>query len=173
MPNRSNEIKNDDYHGKNIDIMAICLVLRDPVTDTFVIDITPEMYETKLISHIRGLVYSYNVNSFVGIDEKRIKLWKVTISTSDTSKANKKLEILKSLENSRIEIDIVRDLGGVFLPPGEEIRKHFNKNEKLASGHIHIIVEPPPPATTGKRRHRDSDSDEESRTQKKERQTRV
>jgi hypothetical protein len=125
--------------------MAICLVLRDPVTDTFVIDITPEMYETKLISHIRGLVYSYNVNSFVGIDEKRIKLWKVTISTSDTSKANKKLEILKSLENSRIEIDIVRDLGGVFLPPGEEIRKHFNKNEKLASGHIHIIVEPPPP----------------------------
>src|SRR2546430_2987422 len=130
--------------------MAICLVLRDPVTDTFVIDITPEMYETKLISHIRGLVYSYNVNSFVGIDEKRIKLWKVTISTSDTSKANKKLEILKSLENSRIEIDIVRDLGGVFLPPGEEIRDHFNKNEKLASGHIHIIVQPPPPATTGK-----------------------
>ncbi|CAI2176756.1 2517_t:CDS:2 [Funneliformis geosporum] len=128
--------------------MAICLVLCDPVTDTFVIDITPEMYENKLISHIRGLVYSYNVNSFAGIDEKRIKLWKVTISTSDTSRANKKLEILKSLENSRIEIDTVRDLGGVFLPPGEEIRKHFNENEKLASGHIHIIVEPPMPATT-------------------------
>ncbi|CAG8842335.1 37620_t:CDS:2, partial [Gigaspora margarita] len=60
---------------------------------------------------------------------------KVTISTS---KRNKKLEILN---RSPMEINIEKELGGIFLPPGDEIYKYFD--EKLTSGHIHIIVQPP------------------------------
>ncbi|CAG8652057.1 17499_t:CDS:2, partial [Dentiscutata erythropus] len=72
--------------------MAVCLVLGDPVTNTFVIEINPEIRKTKQISHIREIIFNDNVNTFFGIDAKNIKLWKVTISTSER---NEKLEIYK------------------------------------------------------------------------------
>ncbi|CAG8479243.1 17287_t:CDS:2 [Gigaspora margarita] len=115
--------------------MAVCLILGDPVTDTFIVEIDLEMRKTKRISHIREVIFNNNVNSFSGIDAKNIKLWKVTISTSER---NEKLEVLN---RSPMEINIEKELGGVFLPPGDEIYKYFN--EKLTSGHIHIIVQPP------------------------------
>ncbi|CAG8471465.1 43135_t:CDS:2 [Gigaspora margarita] len=102
------------FHVSSIGIMAVCLVLGDPVTDTFVVEIDLKMRKTKQISHIRE---------------------KVTISTSER---NEKLELLN---RSPREINVEKELGGVFLPPEDEIYKHFD--EKLSSGHIHIIVQPP------------------------------
>ncbi|CAG8580084.1 14624_t:CDS:10 [Gigaspora margarita] len=114
--------------------MAVCFILGDPVTKKFVIEINPEMRKTKRILHIREIIINDNVNFISGIDPRKIKLWKVTISTSER---NEKLEVLNRLN---IKIDIEKELEGVFLPPEDEICKHFD--EQLTSGHIHIIVQP-------------------------------
>ena len=129
----------------------------------------------------------------VGIkNEKRFKLWKVRISTKNNNKYD------ELLDNHPVDLDVKKCFDGKRLDETWRIDSIFESPPP--EEHIHIMVQPPPSSATtgkclpmvylsnkkfalshilyffirsGKRRHRDSYSDEESRTQKKERQTRV
>ncbi|CAB4433246.1 unnamed protein product [Rhizophagus irregularis] len=72
--------------------------------------------------------------AFANVDAKDIKLWKVDISLEEE---NEKLTAV----NTKINVNIKDELGGVELLPLSKISKHFTSQP--ADEHIHIIVQCP------------------------------
>ncbi|PKK60007.1 hypothetical protein RhiirC2_793980 [Rhizophagus irregularis] len=75
-----------------------------------------------------------NTQAFANIDAKDIKLWKVNIFLEEE---NEKLTAV----NTKINVNIKDELGGVELLPLLKISKHFTFQP--ADEHIHIIVQCP------------------------------
>ncbi|GET56065.1 hypothetical protein GLOIN_2v1769850 [Rhizophagus irregularis DAOM 181602=DAOM 197198] len=68
------------------------------------------------------------------VKAKDLKLWKVDISLEEE---NEKLDLV----NTKINVNIKEELGGVELLPLSKISKHFPSQP--ADEHIHIIVQRP------------------------------
>src|SRR3954447_9774147 len=68
------------------------------------------------------------------VKAKDLKLWKVDISLEEE---NEKLKLV----NTKINVNIKEELGGVELLPLSKISKHFTSQP--ADEHIHIIVQRP------------------------------
>ncbi|PKB92075.1 hypothetical protein RhiirA5_508396 [Rhizophagus irregularis] len=68
------------------------------------------------------------------VKAKDLKLWKVDISFEEE---NEKLKLV----NTKVNVNIKEELGGVELLPLSKISKHFPSQP--ADEHIHIIVQRP------------------------------
>ncbi|GBB84356.1 hypothetical protein RclHR1_10980008 [Rhizophagus clarus] len=112
-------------------ITLSCLVVgENPYENAFEVDIEIN----KSISKLKDAIKEKNTQAFANVDAKDIKLWKVDISFEEE---NKKLELV----NTKINVNIKEELGGVELLPLSKISKHFSSQP--ADEHIHIIVQRP------------------------------
>ncbi|EXX72530.1 hypothetical protein RirG_068450 [Rhizophagus irregularis DAOM 197198w] len=94
---------------------TITLVVgENPYDNAFAVEIDT----TKLVSFFRDTIKEKNTQAFANVDAKGIKLWKVDISLKEE---NKKLELI----NTKINVNIKENLGGVELLPLSKISKHF------------------------------------------------
>ncbi|GES96525.1 hypothetical protein GLOIN_2v1571020 [Rhizophagus clarus] len=109
-------------------ITLSCLVVgENPYENAFEVDIEINKSISKLRDAIKEKIDD-------NVKAKDIKLWKVDISLE---KENKKLELV----NTKINVNIKEELGGVELLPLSKINKHFPSQP--ADEHIHIIVQRP------------------------------
>ena len=114
-------------------ITLSCLVVgENPYENAFPVDI--DTNKVKTVGHLKDAIKEKNTQAFANVDAKDIKLWKVDISLE---KENKKLELV----NTKINVNIKEELGGVELLPLSKISKHFTSQP--ADEHIHIIVQRP------------------------------
>jgi hypothetical protein len=112
-------------------ITLSCLVVgENPYENAFAVEIDT----TKLVSFFRDAIKEKKQNDFANVDADKLKLWKVDISLEEE---NKKLELV----NTKINVNIKDELGGVELLPLSKISKHFTSQP--ADEHIHIIVQRP------------------------------
>ena len=74
------------------------------------------------------------LSRFVNVDADKLKLWKVNISLEEE---NEKLNLV----NTKINVNIKDELGGVELLSLSKISKHFTSQP--ADEHIHIIIQRP------------------------------
>src|SRR3954453_437666 len=112
-------------------ITLSCLVVgENPYENAFEVDIE----KNKSISKFKDAIKEKLHPKFENVTANDIKLWKVDISLE---KENKKLELV----NTKINVNIKKDLGGEKLPPLSKISKHFPSQP--ADEHIHIIVQRP------------------------------
>ena len=109
-------------------ITLSCLVVgENPYENAFAVEIDT----TKLVSFFRDAIKEKIDDN---VKAKDLKLWKVDISLEEE---NEKLELV----NTKINVNIKKDLGGEELPPLSKISKHFPSQP--ADEHIHIIVQRP------------------------------
>src|SRR3954453_17206535 len=112
-------------------ITLSCLVVgENPYENAFEVDIE----KNKSISKFKDAIKEKLHPKFENVTANDIKLWKVDISLE---KENKKLELV----NTKINVNIKDELGGIELKPLSKISKHFSSQP--ADEHIHIIVQRP------------------------------
>ena len=112
-------------------ITLSCLVAgENPYENAFAVEIDT----TKLISFFKKAIKEELHPKFENVSPNDIKLWKVDIPLEEE---NKKLELV----NTKINVNIKEELGGVELLPLSKISKHFLSQP--ADEHIHIIVQRP------------------------------
>src|SRR3954451_6335423 len=112
-------------------ITLSCLVAgENPYDNAFNVKVN----KTEAVSELRDAIKENQKPFFDNIAPKELKLWKVDISFEEE---NKKLELV----NTKINVNIKEELGGVELLPLSKISKHFSSQP--ADKHIHIIVQHP------------------------------
>ena len=112
-------------------ITLSCLVVgENPYENAFAVEIDT----TKLVSFFKDAIKEKKQNDFANVDADKLKLWKVDISLEEE---NKKLNLV----NTKINVNIKKDLGDEKLPPLLKISKHFPSQP--ADEHIHIIIQRP------------------------------
>ena len=112
-------------------ITLSCLVVgENPYENVFEVDID----NNKTVNRLKDAIKEKKQNDFANVDADKLKLWKVDISLEEE---NKKLELV----NTKINVNIKDELGGVELLPLSKISKHFTSQP--ADEHIHIIVQRP------------------------------
>ncbi|CAI2199729.1 5278_t:CDS:1, partial [Funneliformis geosporum] len=90
--------------------------------------------KTEAVSELRDAIKEKKQNDFANVDADKLKLWKVDISLEEE---NEKLKLV----NTKVNVNIKEELGGVELLPLSKISKHFPSQP--ADEHIHIIVQRP------------------------------
>src|SRR5436305_7625711 len=114
-------------------ITLSCLVVgENPYENAFPVDI--DTNKVKTISKFKDAIKEKLHPKFENVSPNDIKLWKVDIPLEEE---NKKLELV----NTKINVNIKDELGGVELLPLSKISKHFTSQP--ADEHIHIIVQRP------------------------------
>ncbi|RGB25122.1 hypothetical protein C1646_772166 [Rhizophagus diaphanus] len=109
-------------------ITLSCLVVgENPYENVFEVDIEKNRSISKFKDAIKEKIDD-------NVKAKDLKLWKVDISLEEE---NEKLELV----NTKINVNIKEELGGVELLPLSKISKHFSSQP--ADEHIHIIVQRP------------------------------
>ncbi|CAG8729434.1 8420_t:CDS:2, partial [Funneliformis mosseae] len=93
-----------------------------------------EIDTMKLVSFFRNAIKEKKAPEFDNFATDKLKLWKVDISLEEE---NEKLNLV----NTKINVNIKEELGGVELLPLSKISKHFTSQP--ADEHIHIIVQRP------------------------------
>ncbi|CAB4434128.1 unnamed protein product [Rhizophagus irregularis] len=112
-------------------ITLSCLVVgENPYENAFNVKVN----KTETVSELKKPIKEENTQSFANVDAKDIKLWKVDISLEEE---NEKLDLV----NTKINVNIKEELGGVELLPLSKISKYFHSQP--ADEHIHIIVQRP------------------------------
>ncbi|GBB91834.1 hypothetical protein RclHR1_19240001 [Rhizophagus clarus] len=112
-------------------ITLSCLVVdENPYENVFEVDID----NNKTVNRLKDAIKENQKLFFDNIAPKELKLWKVDISLKEE---NKKLELV----NTKINVNIKKDLGGEKLLPLSKINKHFPSQP--TDEHIHIIVQRP------------------------------
>ena len=106
------------------------VVGENPYENVFEVDID----NNKTVNRLKDAIKENQKPFFDNIAPKELKLWKVDISLEEE---NKKLELV----NTKINVNIKDELGGVELLPLSKISKHFTSQP--ADEHIHIIVQRP------------------------------
>ena len=109
-------------------ITLSCLVVgENPYENAFNVKVN----KTEVVSELRKAIKEEIDDN---VKAKDLKLWKVDISLEEE---NEKLKLV----NTKINVNIKEELGGVELLPLSKISKHFPSQP--ANEHIHIIVQRP------------------------------
>ena len=109
-----------------------CLVVgENPYENAFPVDINTN--KVKTVGHLKDAIKEKLHPKFENVTANDIKLWKVDISPEE----NEKLDLV----NTKLNVNIKEELGGVELLPLSKISKYFPSQP--ADEHIHIIVQRP------------------------------
>ncbi|PKK55649.1 hypothetical protein RhiirC2_858940 [Rhizophagus irregularis] len=112
-------------------ITLSCLVAgENPYENAFNVKVN----KTEAVSELKDVIKENQKPFFDNVAPKELKLWKVDISLEEE---NEKLTAV----NTKINVNIKEELGGVELLPLSKISKHFPSQP--ADEHIHIIVQRP------------------------------
>ncbi|RIB24120.1 hypothetical protein C2G38_2032125 [Gigaspora rosea] len=129
-----------------------CIVLVDPLTSPFAVDIAEKnlidnieiSIDNLTIGHLKKLIWKRKQRALVDIKPNQLTLWKV----EGLNEGNRKWEILEKKVHT--EIDIKQEFGGEKLFSTVKFKEAFP--EKLPDNVVHVIVQLP-----RKRSHDDSE----------------
>jgi hypothetical protein len=111
-------------------LTLVCLVKGNSLAHAFAVDVE----SSKLVSHLKKAIKEEKQNDFAYVDADKLKLWKVDIPLEEE---NDKIIAI----NTKINVNIQDELGGVELTPTSKISKHFSSQP--VDEHINIIVQRP------------------------------
>ena len=113
-------------------ITLSCLVVgENPYENIFEV-VFGKNLENVTVNRLKKAIKEEKAPEFDNFATDKLKLWKVDISLEEE---NEKLELV----NTKINVNIKKDLGGEELSPLSKISKHFPSQP--ADEHIHIIVQ--------------------------------
>jgi hypothetical protein len=111
-------------------IILSCLVAgENPYNNAFNVKINRQ----EAVNELRKAIKEEQPQTFVNVDSKDLKLWKVDIPLDSENE--------KSIAITKINVNIKDKLDGVELLPLSKISKHFSTQPD--DEHIHIIVQRP------------------------------
>ena len=112
-------------------ITLSCLVIGENSYENVFEVVFGKNLENVTVNRLKKAIKEELHPKFENVSPNDIKLWKVDIPLEEE---NKKLELV----NTKINVNIKEDLGGVELLPLSKISKHFTSQP--VDEHIHIII---------------------------------